>query len=165
MEMTRREFVKGGLAALGFLALPGWLFAAPAGWKPKKKANLVVEKGTHATKATKGTKNGDSVASVYSVASVPSLKIKIRPADGNPDSRVYAYDVVVMADDDSKNRYFKSVFFAGVGFGEGHEDNDGITLVDVPVQDLPKGKKLTVAVRPVSSLGTKGKAIATKWRV
>ena len=94
----------------------------------------------------------------------PSLWIEIPMADGNPKSRVYAYDVVV-TDDDSKNRYFKSVFFAGVGFGEGHEDNDGITLVDVPVQDLPKGKKLTVAVRPVSSLGTKGKTIGTTWRV
>ena len=70
-----------------------------------------------------------------------------------------------MADDDSKKRYFKSVFFAGVGFGEGHEDNDGITLVDVPVQDLPKGKKLTVAVRPVSSLGTKGKTIGTTFNL
>ena len=42
MNLTRREFAKGGLAALGFLALPGGLFAAPAGWKPKgKKPNLV----------------------------------------------------------------------------------------------------------------------------
>ena len=42
MNLTRREFVKGGLASLGFLALPGGLWAAPAGWKPKKKPNLVV---------------------------------------------------------------------------------------------------------------------------
>ena len=28
---------------------------------------------------------------------------------------------------------------------------------------LPAGKKLTVAVRPCSSLGTKGKAIAAKY--
>jgi len=42
MEMPRREFVKGGLASLGFLALPGGIFAAPAGWKPKKRPNLVV---------------------------------------------------------------------------------------------------------------------------
>ena len=41
MNLTRREFVKGGLASLGFLALPGGLFAAPPGWKPKKKPNLV----------------------------------------------------------------------------------------------------------------------------
>ena len=41
MNLTRREFVKGGLASLGFLAFPGGLFAAPPGWKPKKKPNLV----------------------------------------------------------------------------------------------------------------------------
>ena len=41
MKLNRREFVKGGLATLGFLALPGGLWAAPAGWKPKKRPNLV----------------------------------------------------------------------------------------------------------------------------
>ena len=41
MNLTRREFVKESLAALGFLALPGGLYAAPSGWKPKKKPNLV----------------------------------------------------------------------------------------------------------------------------
>ena len=42
MGMTRREFVKETLTTLGFLALPGGLFAAPADWKPKgKKPNLV----------------------------------------------------------------------------------------------------------------------------
>ena len=41
MNLTRRELTKGGLASLGFLALPGGLYAAPAGWKPKKKPNLV----------------------------------------------------------------------------------------------------------------------------
>ena len=42
MFSSRREFIKGHLATLGFLALPGGLFAAPAGWKPKgKKPNLV----------------------------------------------------------------------------------------------------------------------------
>ena len=49
--LNRREFVKGGLAALGFMALPGGLFAAPAGWKPKKKPDLVfgVLSGTRKT--------------------------------------------------------------------------------------------------------------------
>ena len=41
MKFNRREFLKGWLATLGFLALPGGLFAAPAGFKPKKKPNLV----------------------------------------------------------------------------------------------------------------------------
>ena len=41
MNLTRRNFAKGGLASLGFLSLPGGLFAAPPRWKPKKKPNLV----------------------------------------------------------------------------------------------------------------------------
>ena len=42
MLLNRREFAKSSLAALGFLALPGTpVFAAPAGWKPDRKPNLV----------------------------------------------------------------------------------------------------------------------------
>ena len=85
-------------------------------------------------------------------------------ADGNPDSRVYAYNVVVVGDD-VKVRYFKSAFFSGVNAGIGHEPNHGLTTVDIPQSALPAGKKLTIAVRPVSSLGTKGKAIGATWRV
>ena len=123
-----------------------------------KKAKLVVAKGTQATKATKGTKKGDSVASV------PSLKIKIPMADGNPESRVYAYEIVVVGDD-PKAKLFKNAFFVGANAGIGHEPNRGITEVEIPVSELPPGKKLTIAVRPVSSLGTKGKTIGTTMRV
>ena len=42
MNLTRRDFVKDSLASLGFLALPGGLFAAPAGWTPKNKPNHVL---------------------------------------------------------------------------------------------------------------------------
>ena len=42
LKVSRREFLKDSLAALGFVALPGgFLFAAPEGWKPGKKPNLV----------------------------------------------------------------------------------------------------------------------------
>ncbi|MBQ1475619.1 MAG: metallophosphoesterase [Ruminococcus sp.] len=41
METTRREFIEDSLASLGFLALPSGLFAAPVGWKPERKPNLV----------------------------------------------------------------------------------------------------------------------------
>ena len=92
------------------------------------------------------------------------LKLKIPLADGNPDSRVYAYDVVVMGDD-PKKRLFKSVYFPGRNRGVGREPDHGITTMDIPKSELPAGKKLTVAVRPLSSLGTKGKAIATTWKV
>ena len=104
------------------------------------KAKLVAEK------ATKG-----------------AIKIKIPPADGNPDSRVFAYDVVVVGDD-PKARLFKSVYFEGCNVAPGHEPNNGITEVEIHIAELPAGKKLTIAVRPVSSLGTKGKAIGATWR-
>ena len=123
-----------------------------------KKAKLVVAKGTQAAKATKGTKKGDSVASV------PSLKIKIPMADGNPDSRVYAYEIVVVGDD-PKAKLFKNAFFEGANAGVGHEPNRGITEVEIPVSELPAGKKLTIGVRPCSSLGTKGKTIRTTFKV
>ena len=123
-----------------------------------KKANLVVAKGTQATKATKGTKKVDSVASV------PSLKIKIPMADGNPESRVYAYEIVVVGDD-PKAKLFKNAFFVGANAGVGHEPNHGVTEVEIPVSELPPGKKLTIDVSPCSSLGTKGKSISTTFRV
>ena len=106
-----------------------------------KKAKLVVEKGTQAT-----------------------IKIKIPLADGNPDSRVFAYDVVVVGDD-QKTRFFKSAYFEGCNVAPEHAPNNGITEVEIPVTELPAGKKLTIAVRPVSSLGTKGKAIGTTFKV
>ena len=84
-------------------------------------------------------------------------------ADGNPNSRVYAYNVVVVGDDLTK-RFFKSVFFSGVNSGIGNEPDKGVTVVEIPVADLPEGRALTLAVRPLSSLGTKGKAIGTTWR-
>ena len=123
-----------------------------------KNAKLVVAKGTQATKATKGTKKGDSVASVS------SLKIKIPMADGNPESRVYAYELVVVGDD-PKAKLFKNAFFEGANAGIGHEPNHGITEVEIPVSELPPGKKLTIDVSPCSSLGTKGKSVSTTFRV
>ena len=60
MEMTRREFLKESLSALGFLALPGgWLFASPPGWKPKGKPNLVfgVISDTHLRTAVNGNRH------------------------------------------------------------------------------------------------------------
>lgn len=90
------------------------------------------------------------------------LCIKIPLADGNPDSRVYAYDVVVIGKD-PKKRLFKSVYFDGVNLGIGNEPNGGVTTVDIPQNELPEGRVLTIAIRPISSLGTKGKAIAVTY--
>ena len=94
----------------------------------------------------------------------PGIKVSIPLANGNPDSRVYAYEVEVTGDDGSP-KLNKAVYAAGVNMGIGHEPNNGVTTLEIPKSELPAGKKLTVAVRPLSSLGTKGKAIATTWRI
>ena len=93
-----------------------------------------------------------------------SIKISIPLADGNPDSRVYAYDVDIVSGN-PKEMVTKSVYFEGVNCGIGHEPNKGVTTMEIPKSELPKGRRLTVSVTPLSSLGTKGKAIAAEWKI
>ena len=94
----------------------------------------------------------------------PRLCVKIPLADGNPDSRVYAYEVVVIGEAGSQ-KLFKAVYAAGCNMGIGHEPNGGVTTLEIPASELPPGQSLTFAVRPLSSLGTSGKAIATEFKV
>ena len=121
----------------------------------------------------KASHGKNPVNHVNPVKKEPALRVKIPMADGNPDSRVFAYDVVIVGEagaaaDGTKPvspKLFKSVYFEGCNVAPGHEPNRGITEVEIPAAELPAGKKLTVAVRPVSSLGTKGKSISTTFRV
>ena len=94
----------------------------------------------------------------------PKLCVRIPLADGNPDSRVYAYEVVVIGEAESQ-KLFKSVYAAGCNMGIGHEPNGGVTTLEIAKDELPLGKTLTFAVRPLTSLGTSGKAIATEFKV
>ena len=91
------------------------------------------------------------------------LCVKIPLADGNPDSRVYAYEVVVVGDEEAPKLH-KAVYAAGCNMGIGHEPNGGVTTLEIPKSELPPGKTLTFAVRPLTSLGTSGKPIATEFR-
>ena len=93
-----------------------------------------------------------------------ALWLKIPLADGNPDSRVYAYEIVVVGDEGAPKLH-KAVYAAGCNMGIGHEPNGGVTTLDIPKSELPPGKTLTFAVRPLTSLGTSGKAIATEFKV
>ena len=93
-----------------------------------------------------------------------NLTIKIPLAEGNPDSRVYAYEIVVVGDEGAPKLH-KAVYAAGCNMGIGHEPNGGVTKLDIPKSELPPGKTLTIAARPLSSLGTKGKAIAAEWKI
>ena len=94
----------------------------------------------------------------------PKLRVRIPLADGNPDSRVYAYEVVVIGEAGSK-KLFKAVYAAGCNMGIGHEPNKGVTTLEIPKAELPPGKTLTIAASPLPSLGTKGKAIAAEWKI
>ena len=91
------------------------------------------------------------------------LCVKIPLADGNPDSRVYAYDVVVVGDEGAPKLH-KAVYAAGCNMGVGHELNGGVTILEIPKSELPFGKMLTVAARPLTSLGSSGKPIIAKLR-
>ena len=91
----------------------------------------------------------------------PRLRVRIPLADGNPDSRVYAYEVVVVGEAGSK-KLFKAVYAAGCNMGIGHEPNNGVTTLEIPKSELPPGKTLTVAARPLTSLGTYGRPISVE---
>ena len=93
-------------------------------------------------------------------AAAPHLSVKIPLADGNPDSRVYAYEVVVVGEG---QKLHKVVYAAGCNMGVGHEPNGGITDMPIPKSELPSGDALTIAARPLTSLGTRGKPLVAKW--
>lgn len=98
------------------------------------------------------------------LSATPRLCVRIPLANGNPDSRVYAYEVVVVGVEGTP-KLFKAVYAAGCNMGIGHEPNGGVTMLEIPKSELPLGKTLTIAARPLSSLGTAGKAIAANCNI
>lgn len=128
------------------------------------KLEIVVE-GTKRTEGTKATslKENKSV--------LPSLLVNIPLADGNPKSRIYAYEVEVTGRqtevhlDTRSPRLLKAVYAAGVNMGIGHEPNGGITTLEIAKSELPPGSTLTFTVHPLSSLGTRGRPIVEEFKV
>ena len=88
------------------------------------------------------------------------LCVKIPLADGNPDSRVYAYEVVVVGEG---QKLHKVVYAVGCNMGIGHEPNGGVTELAIPKSDLPSGNTLAFSVCPITSLGTRGAPLSAKW--
>ncbi len=125
------------------------------------KAKLVVKVGM-ASVATEDTKNAD-VNKKSQTKKVSAVKVSIPLANGNPDSRVYSYEVEVTGDAPG-NKLCKAVYAAGCNMGIGHEPNGGVTTLEIPKSELPPGKTLAFAVRPLTSLGTSGKPIATEFK-
>jgi phosphodiesterase/alkaline phosphatase D-like protein len=77
MDISRREFLKESLAALGFAALPGgFLFAAPPGWKRGGRPNIVfgVVSDTHLRTAHSGNRIGRDWPDKYFVAALEYFK-------------------------------------------------------------------------------------------
>ena len=101
------------------------------------------------------------VESVKLESGEEAVKISIPLADGNPDSRVYAYEVVVIGEAGSK-KLFKAVYAAGCNLGIGHEPDGGVTTLEIAKDELPPGKRLTIAARPLTSLGTYGRPISVE---
>ena len=122
-------------------------FTGLSGAKPQTSENLV-----------------NPVNPVQENSATSRLCVRIPLADGNPDSRVYAYEVVAVGDEGAPKLH-KAVYAAGVNMGIGHEPNGGVTTLEIPKSELPPGKTLTFAVRPLTSLGTSGKAIMTTFKV
>ena len=70
-----------------------------------------------------------------------------------------------MTGDEGTPKLCKAIYAAGCNMGIGHEPNGGMTTLDIPKSELPPGKTLTVAVRPLTSLGTFGKPITATCKV
>ncbi len=153
LTIERREFGEGG--SLG----ADWVM--PFGKEPHPFSKEELKKVIGEPQFSKSGKL--RVESVKLESGEEAVKISIPLADGNPDSRVYAYEVVVIGEAGSQ-KLFKAVYAAGCNMGIGHETNGGVTALEIPKDELPPGKTLTVAVRPLTSLGTSGRAIATEFK-
>lgn len=156
LVIERREF-DNGIASLG----PDWVM--PLGkCDPHPFSKNELKKVIGEPQFGKNVKL--KVESVKLESGEDAVKVSIPLADGNPNSRVYAYEIVVVGDEGAPKLH-KAVYAAGCNMGIGHEPNGGVTTLDIPKSELPPGKTLTFAVRPLTSLGTFGKAIATEFKV
>ena len=155
LTIERREFGDGG--SLG----PDWVL--PLGkYAPHPFSRDELKKVVGEPQFSKSGKL--RVESVKLEGTDEAVRLSIPLADGNPDSRVYAYEVVVIGEAGSQ-KLFKAVYAAGCNMGIGHETNGGVTTLEIAKDELPPGKSLTFAVRPLTSLGTSGRPIITDFKV
>ncbi|MBQ6614960.1 MAG: metallophosphoesterase [Thermoguttaceae bacterium] len=144
LVIERREFGSGAGTSLG----ADWIM--PFGKAPHPFARSELIKVIGEPQFPDGAK-----LVVENAQTAVNLLIPI--ANANPDSRVYAYEVEVNSDE--SNSLYKAVYASGVNLSMGNEPNGGVTSLSIPKEELPRNKTLSFAVRPLSSLGTKGKPI------
>ena len=183
MAIERREFTKGGSLGSDWVMPLGKYNPHPFSKDELKKvignpqfregAKLIVEDvstGLTGLTGLSGAKPQTSenlvnpVNPVQENCATSRLRVRIPLADGNPDSRVYAYEIVVVGDEGAPKLH-KAVYAAGCNMGIGHETNGGVTTLEIAKDELPPGKSLTFAVRPLTSLGTSGRPIITDFKV
>ncbi len=153
LVIERHEF-DNGVASLG----PDWIM--PLGKNPHPFSKDELKKVIGEPQFSKSGKL--RVESVKLASAAEAVRISIPLADGNPDSRVYAYEIVVVGDEGTPKLH-KAVYAAGCNMGIGREPDGGVTTLEIAKDELPPGKTLTVAVRPLTSLGTAGKPIAAMF--
>ena len=152
LTIERREFSEGG--SLG----PDWVM--PLGlYTPHPFTKGELRKVIGEPQFSKSGKL--RVESVKLEGTDEAVRLSIPLADGNPGSRVYAYEAVVIGEEGSR-KLFKAVYAAGCNLGIGHEPNGGVTTLEIAKDELPPGKTLTFAVRPLTSLGTYGRPISVE---
>ena len=161
LVISRREFGVGGSLGPDWIMPLGTYEPHPLSKEEQKKrigepqfrdgASLTVVEATTPPPPDRPEKPGK-----------PALKVDIPLADANTASRVYGYDVVIAGAEDAP-KLCKSFYAAGGNLPIGHEPNGGVTTVFVPKAQLPKGDQLTVAVRPVTSLGTAGRPLSCSY--
>ena len=99
---------------------------------------------------------GERNNSILELKTPTALSVLIPLADGNPKSRVYAYEVKV---DGGGASLLKAVYAAGCNLGIGHEPDGGTTTLLIEKSELPRGENLAISVTPLSSLGTRGDSL------
>jgi len=183
LVIERREFGEGGCLGADWLMPLNWRTSEGKQGKAthplsrdelkkaigepqfRKEAKLIVEcrQCENAAKPNVDTDQSGMGTDTGNNSTMETIAIKIPLADGNPDSRVYAYEVSVSGDDPDK-KLCKAVYAAGINLGIGHEPNGGVTTLEIPKSELPPGKSLTFAVKPLTSLGTSGNALEAMFK-
>jgi len=145
MVVGRHEF-SNGRAGMG----PDWVM--PFGRTPHPFSGSEFRKSAGEPQFPEGAKLAVS-------ADDAALHVKIPLADGNPRSRVYAYEVEVSGKPGGGRKIVKSVYAAGCNLGIGREPFKGVTTLSIPRAELPKEGELAVSARPLTSLGTSGEPL------
>lgn len=91
-----------------------------------------------------------------------TITLTIPHADGNDASRVFAYQVSIASEEDEP-KVERAVYAPGCNLGIGHEPNGGVLKLSFAKNDLPPGEKLTITVRPLSSLATFGNPLTAEF--